>query len=41
MRVGDWVNLENDMIAKYVEKLTGKSEKSGGFSLEFLEENGF
>ncbi len=43
---GDTVNLENDMIGKYVEKLllTGEDapeEKSGGITLEFLAEHGF
>lgn len=43
---GDSVNLENDMVGKYVEKLllSGKDapeEKSGGITLEFLAENGF
>ena len=36
---GDIVNLENDMIARYVEKLMGKENK--GLSLEFLQANGF
>ena len=40
-RIGDIVNLENDVIAKYVEKLLGKTNKTGGLSLEFLAENGF
>ena len=40
-RIGDMVNLENDMIAKYVEKLMGRGSKSGGLSMEFLQENGF
>lgn len=35
----DVVNLENDMIVKYVEKLMKKDEK--GLSLEFLQANGF
>lgn len=39
-RIGDRVNLENDMIAKYVEKLMG-GRKEGGLSLEFLQANGF
>ena len=39
-RVGDEVNLENDMIVKYVEKLMGKTGESG-LSLGFLRENGF
>ena len=40
-RIGDRVNLENDMIAKYVEKLMGASGKQGGLTLEFLQANGF
>ena len=36
---GAVVNLENDMIVKYVEKLMGKENK--GLSLEFLQANGF
>lgn len=39
-QVGDVVNLENDMIARYVEKLV-KGEKREGLSLEFLQANGF
>lgn len=38
--IGDIVNLENDVIGKYVKKLMGKSEKKG-LTLEFLAENGF
>lgn len=38
-RTGDVVNLENDMIARYVEKFTGK--KREGLSVGFLMENGF
>lgn len=38
-RIGEVVNLENDMIAKYVEKLMKPREK--GLSLEFLTNNGF
>ena len=49
-KVGDKVNLENDIVGKYVEKLmstnsddsTGKnSGKSSGLSKETLFENGF
>lgn len=40
-RPGDWVNLENDMIAKYVEKLVQKGKGHTGLSLEFLQANGF
>lgn len=40
-RVGAVVNLENDLIAKYVEKFTGGGERKQGLSLEFLQANGF
>ena len=41
---GDVVNLEADLIGKYVEKLLRPAEAPaprGGISLEFLSENGF
>ena len=37
---GDKVNLENDVIAKYVQKLLGAS-KSTGITMDFLAEHGF
>ena len=37
-RIGTRVNLENDIIGKYVEKLTAND---GGLTREFLMENGF
>ena len=47
---GDVVNLENDVVGKYVEKLLGfgqkeenapaRNNKSGGITMQFLEENG-
>lgn len=43
-RPGDIVNLETDLIGKYVEKLLRPAEgtaSKGGISLEFLMENGF
>ena len=46
-RVGDVVNLENDVIGKYVEKLMNyatddvSATSSGGITLAFLAENGF
>lgn len=40
LRVGDTVNLECDIIAKYVEKLCRPSAPSG-LTLDFLRENGF
>ncbi|MCR4881280.1 MAG: riboflavin synthase [bacterium] len=44
LQVGSEVNLEPDMIAKYVEKMLEKDEtpqQAGGITMEFLEENGF
>lgn len=38
---GDIVNLECDVIAKYVEKLLGKGTAKGGISPQFLAEHGF
>ena len=43
-RAGDTVNLETDILGKYVEKLlrpAPEPERQGGISLEFLAENGF
>lgn len=43
-RAGDIVNLETDIIGKYVEKLLqprAEQPRSGGISLEFLASNGF
>ncbi len=40
-RIGDTVNLENDMLAKYVEAFVSPEKTSGGLSLDFLRENGF
>ncbi len=41
-RAGDSVNLECDIIAKYVEKLlTPQASPRAGLTLEFLRENGF
>lgn len=41
-RVGDLVNLENDIIAKYVEKLMGNAPSDGGgLTFEKLAANGF
>ena len=41
---GDIVNLENDIIAKYVERLLSTAEEkspAGGITMEFLSEHGF
>ncbi len=42
-KVGDSVNLENDIVGKYVKKLTQKddSQKQSRITMEFLAENGF
>ena len=40
-RVGDRVNLENDIIAKYVEKLLGKQNDADSGIMEKLAANGF
>lgn len=43
-RVGDTVNLETDIIGKYVEKLLrpeSEARPQSGITLEFLAENGF
>lgn len=43
-RCGDAVNLENDIVGKYVQKLLGQSNGAGGknaLSEEYLREHGF
>lgn len=43
-QVGDIVNIETDIIGKYVEKFllpAAKQEKSSGLTMEFLIQNGF
>ena len=40
-KAGDTVNLENDIIAKYVEKLMKPESRIGGVSMELLAKNGF
>ncbi len=44
-KIGDKVNLENDIIGKYVEKLLNPTERSekpkSKITMEFLRENGF
>ena len=40
-KVCDIVNLENDIIAKYVEKLMKHDSQAGGVSMELLAKNGF
>ena len=38
---GDIVNLENDVIGKYIKKFTVKSQENKGLTREFLLSNGF
>ena len=40
-KAGDKVNLENDIIGKYVQRLLGKSMQSSGITESFLAEHGF
>lgn len=42
-KVGEEVNLECDMVGKYIERLTmfKQEEKKSSISMEFLKENGF
>ncbi|MDE5558991.1 MAG: riboflavin synthase [Ruminococcus sp.] len=38
---GDVVNLENDIIGKYIEKFTRPEKNKSNISMNFLKENGF
>ena len=38
---GDFVNIEVDVLAKYVEKFLSTSNNNSGISMDFLERNGF
>ena len=40
-RAGDGVNLEADILGKYVEKLLGGHREGGGLSMETLAQGGF
>lgn len=41
LKIGDEVNIETDIIGKYVERLTRPWSSSGGLSMKTLAENGF
>jgi riboflavin synthase len=41
LRTGDQVNLETDIIGKYVEKLLGAKSESSGVTAELLARHGF
>ncbi len=41
LKNGDFVNIEVDMIAKYIEKFLSTGDNKSRISLEFLQEHGF
>lgn len=41
LKIGDQVNIETDIIGKYVERLAQPWSKAGGLSMKTLAENGF
>ena len=41
LNVGDLVNIETDILAKYVENFLSTVDNKTGISMEFLQENGF
>ena len=40
-RIGDTVNLENDCIGKYVERLLSTPNQQSNITLDFLAKHGF
>jgi len=41
LKSGDYVNIETDIIGKYVEKLLSVKDNNSSISMNFLQENGF
>ena len=41
LKIGDYVNIETDILARYVEKFLLTSDNNSGISMEFLMEHGF
>ena len=41
LKIGDFVNIEVDILAKYVEKMLLAKDNNSKISMEFLAENGF
>ena len=41
LKTGDYVNIEVDMVAKYIEKFLLPRDNKSKISLEFLQEHGF
>ena len=40
-KAGDTLNIECDMVAKYIEKFTGNTGHGSGLDREFLDKYGF
>lgn len=40
-KIGDIIDIENDMVGKYIEKFIKNNEKEKTLSIDFLKENGF
>lgn len=41
LKIGAEVNIETDILGKYIEKLLSVKDNSNGISMSFLQENGF
>lgn len=41
LNTGDYVNIETDILGKYVEKFLSADDNENGITMEFLEGNGF
>ena len=41
LKIGDYVNIETDILGKYVEKLLSAKDNKTSISMDFLKENGF
>ena len=41
LKIGDFVNIETDIMAKYIEKFLSTGDNKSRISLEFLQEHGF
>ena len=41
LNIGDKVNIETDILGKYVEKMLSTKDNNSKISMTFLQENGF
>jgi len=41
MKVGDYVNIETDILAKYVENFLSTGDNKSGIDMDFLQQHGF